>query len=298
MKMKKAFTLIELLVVIGIIAILAATLMVSLNGQGDAARAVQCQSNMRNLATACHTYGMARGHFPLAGSIEKVGIDESQGIRNAKMRYSEIPGWLSWNSQNAYDAKPTSKLGNTGWLTSMYSQDMDAYMYAYTNGVLWKYVSGNRAIYTCPMHVLKYKQTPPNWSYVMNSYFGCSSQSMTPKSSAYYGHEYGKVQRLDRRLLFAEIPYLGVEVPPETSEAPGFKCDCTLNYKDHEVIGFNHASGKREKFANVVFADGHSERIRWPRQGISQGQLEELTKWLCEGKDVSFNGKTYEELKN
>ena len=62
-------------------------------------------------------------------------------------------------------------------------------------------------------------------------------------------------------------------------------------------MGFNHRDG-RDWVAHVIFADGHVEKLRRPKKGMSNEDMRELTKWLCEGKDVSFNGQRYEELKN
>jgi prepilin-type N-terminal cleavage/methylation domain-containing protein len=53
---KKAFTLIELLVVISIIALLIAILMPALNRAREQAKAVQCMSNIRQMATAMALY--------------------------------------------------------------------------------------------------------------------------------------------------------------------------------------------------------------------------------------------------
>ncbi len=298
--MKKAFTLVELLVVIGILGVLVTVMVVAMSGGSQSALNVKCETNMRNLAAACQTYGMARGHYPLAGSVEKMSIDTSDGVRNIKTLYSELPGWISWNSQGAYRSKPTSHIANTGWWTSTYDQDDEARRYCLTNGALWKYVSGNAEIYRCPVHVNKFRQTPPLWSYAMNSFFGWdNSEGKRAKDSSFHGVEYGRLSRADRRLLFAEIPFMGVEREANTSAGAGKENDCTLQYKEgqgDEVIGFNHSSGKREKFAIVVFADAHTERISWPRGGLDEANLKELTKWLCEGKDVSYNGSDYREL--
>src|SRR5881394_1632007 len=62
----RAFTLVEVLVVIGIIALLIAILMPSLNRARAAARRVQCMSNQRQLAHAWLMYvDEFNGYLPL-----------------------------------------------------------------------------------------------------------------------------------------------------------------------------------------------------------------------------------------
>ena len=300
--MKKGFTLVELLVVIGILGILSAVLIGSFAGGTESARNAHCLTNMKNIASACQSYGMANGHYPLAGSIEKMKIRESTAGKNVRKVYYELPGWLSWNSQGGvYANGPSSHASSASWYTSAYSQDQTARDHAYTNGVLWKYVSGNRSIFQCPAHVKKFGKKPPAWSYVMNSYFGWDvSGGATARPESYYGVPFGSLARSDRRLLLAEIPYMGIETTANTSESSGTDCDCVLQYQDRdggEMIGFNHSSGKRAKFAHVVFADGHTEKLAWPKSGLNEARVKELTKWLCSAVDVSFNGSYYEELK-
>lgn len=296
--MKKGFTLVEMLVVIGIIGILVGVLVASFSGGTESARNAQCLTNMKNLAGACQSYGMAREYFPLAGSVEKMRVHTS-GASSTQV-YTELPGWLSWNSQNAYANATQSHVANYGWFTSCYNQDDIVREYCYTNGSLWKFISGNRTIFQCPAHVLKFPKAPPAWSYVMNSYFGWdSSRGSKPRPNGYHGVYFSDIKRADRRLLFAEIPYMGVELEPNTSESAGTECDCVLQYRDAdggEVIGFNHSSGKKNKFAHVVFADGHTEKIAWPKNGMSTSKLKELTEWLCTGTDYSFDGKEYRKM--
>ena len=144
------------------------------------------------------------------------------------------------------------------------------------------------------------KKENPAWSYVMNANVGGGwawllAGRMPP------GKDSGCTN--ERRLLFAELPFLGTEGDkPNTSEAPGFKNDCTLQYDgcgtEPEYIGFNHRSSKRMICAHVAFCDGHTEKLIWPSgKGLTKKEVVELTKWLCRGVPISFNGKKYEEVK-
>lgn len=306
--MKKAFSLVELLVVIGIIAVLASVLLGTFSGGNEAARAARCLSNMKTLATGCQSYALAHGFYPTAGSLEwytlRTGATSRRKRGNATVReeYSECPGWVSWNSQGAYvGAKPTSPKASAGWITSTYEPNDDIRHYCLTNGALWKYVSGNSDVYRCPVHVIQ--KTKPNWSYVMNPRFGWTAH---PGNEVYQGDDgrvwYKGFERSDRFLLFAEMPftdYAGVEIKIESGA--GQACDCVLQYKGldgasvTETIGFNHKSG-RQTFANIVFADGHVEKLTLPKTGLSIDEQQKLTRWLCKGIDISFDGSQYKNL--
>lgn len=317
--MKKAFTLVELIVVIGIICVLAGIMLGNFTGGTDSARAATCLSNMRNLAAACQTYGGQTGRYPLAGSIEYMTIDESDGVARAKACYKEVPGWISWASKGAYRNKPTSHAASSSWMTSLYSTDEETSRYCLTNGCLWKYVSGNTKTYVCPAHARKHGQKKIRWSYLMNAYFGWDSSEGGEAQGQNFNHvRFGHLARADRVLLFGEIPFdgkVGSWQPDGTGS--GTETDCVLQYDrsvtarsggghganaaggntGNENIGFNHKTGKFAT-ANVVFADGHAEKLRLPKNGMSDSQLRDLTAWLCMGEDVSFDGKEYKRLEN
>lgn len=293
--MKKGFTLVELLIVVGIIGILAGILVASFGGGTESARNAQCLTNMKSLASACHSYGMAHKFYPLAGSVEIMSIEKSG--KSTEKNFWERPGWISWNSQGAYSRRTQSHASSLSWFSSCYSQTFEEREYCVTNGAIWRFVTGNRKIFQCPSHVIKYKAKPPAWSYVMNSFFGWdSSKGSSYRPVGYEGRPFADLKRTDKRLLFAEIPFMGVEGHVNDSQSPGIECDCVLQYGDNEVIGFNHSSGKKAKFAHVVFADGHAEKLTWPDSGMNESQVRELTKWLCEATDVSFDGKQYREV--
>ena len=307
---RTGFTLVELLVVIGILGVLVGVLIASLSGSTDSARAAQCLSNLRNLATACQTYGSTAGRYPLAGSIEYMKIDESQGMAHAKAAYYEIPGWISWASMGAYKNKPASHQSSASWMTSLYADNIEQNHYCITNGAVWRYLN-NHDTYICPDHARKRKAQPPQWSYVMNAYFGWDSSKGSETQGESFSHvTYGNLNRADRILLFAEIPALSstskdvkkahVQLPePNLTGGNGDEkmCGC-LRYKSlsgggQGVIGFNHVRGK-DIVGHVAFADGHVEALVAPKSG----NFDDLTDWLCQGLDIVIQNKNYQKVNN
>ncbi len=287
--MKKAFTIIELLVVIGIIATLIGVLSVTFGRGTEAARNAKCLTNMKNLANAVNSFVMEKGYFPNAGSVEWKELAIRNG--NTEAVYSEYPGWISWNSQSAYKSKPNSHQSSSGWFASAYCEDFETREYCITNGAVFKFVAKNRDVFVCPVH--KNKHPTAAWSYVMNGWFRYdNTRGSGPKPKEYFRWR-TSAGRHDRRLLFAELPWEDEDSVFDTGA--GFACDPTLQYGENEHIGFNHKDGK-DRIAHVVFVDGHVEKLRMPRGGMGQSEKQELTKWLCEAKDVSFDGKEYRKL--
>lgn len=306
LNLRAAFTLVEMLVVVGILGVLLAVLLGTMSGSSESAKAAKCLANMKNLASAVQSYGLAHGHYPHAGAIEKMGIDASQGIRNAKMKISEMKGWVSWASQGLYPAQGVQ----SPQTISMFTSDDEEALYAITNGALWKYVGGNSSMYVCPIHAKKAK---PRWSYLMNAYFGWSAQEGYAYSSLHNGIEYGKFGAADRTLLFGEVPFQGPGDWFPSGDA-SMDTDGILQYKGcnkapatagksrrdgNEHIGANHKSGKYW-MAHLVYADGHVEKLRMSTSSghqIDGSNMREVTTWLCTGKAFSLSGDKYEEVR-
>ena len=306
--MKKAFTLVELLVVIGILAILMGVLAATIGNGTESARAARCLTNMRNLATACNTVAAARGHYPLAGSAEVKKINLGGGSSGNKRTYEESKGWISWDSRGSYaGGRSTSHVSSLSWFTSAYCDDVETRRFALTNGVVWSAVSGNADVYVCPSHRKALRHKNPLWSYVMNERFGYDDTLGSDGKMSWPGVWYGQLKRADRTLMFAELQFAANDkLEINTDSSAGIKNDCTLQYKHKETLGCNHASGKRGLCAHVAFADGHVEKLAIPARRnkdswsllVGRGDIEDLTEWLCQGKDVSYNGSKYETLQD
>lgn len=317
--MKHAFTLIELLVVIGIIGILAGVLFASFGGATDSARAAQCLTNMRSLAMAANARALHNAYYPLAGSREAVDL----GADDGKTWYVSQPGWISWLSRGNYDdgqghQRASAHRSNTS-LPFFGNGNEEDMTFALTNGTLWISSGRNKSLYVCPVHNLyrkKLGRKAPYWSYVMNARFGWdTSKGEKPVGTASVAGtvRYNSLTRADKTLMFAELPTVDpVSGEDVGDDQDGLTADCVLQYKaiaanteskskgvcssddgSEESIGFVHKSGKKDRVAHVVFADGHTEKLIW-RNGEGSGSMDPktLTAYLCRGWDVTFDTKS------
>ena len=319
-KPRRGFTLIELLIVLGIIAILVGVMLGTMSGSSESAKAARCLGNMRTLAQACMAAAAADTtwhRYPAAGSHEYMDVDESNRTRPT-VYYGEHKGWISWNSQGVYQGKKAkTHQASASWMTSMFSENRDENLYCLTNGAIWKYVGGNAGTYVCPSHATaksRRGKSKPVWSYLMNSQFGWD-YSQGSKALGDVRKVFGDLNRADKMLLFSEVPFSGIGAWQPDGTGAGTDCDCVLQFngslvqqtssmlKGQECIGVNHKNG-RNLYAHVAFADGHVEKLSIPYSGnikapqIDDGELRNLTAWLCVGKDVSFDGKRYQKMDN
>ena len=317
-KPRNGVTLVELLVVIGIIGVLAGVLMASFSGGTETARSAKCLANIRNLAQGAISYASQHDHYPYAGSHAAIGVTS-----DGKTKYSEHVGWISWLSMNdEYNTHKRSGRYSTSFRDlpniSACCADDEKSEFAITNGAMWKYVGQNKETYVCPAHALRARRNGvvARFSYAMSARFGYDwSQGSQAVTSDGGGHISFNSSKLDRTLLFSELPFgipgacdsaNSVDASTAYSTSDNEKLtDCVLQYRANvngksyngrwggtaEAVAFNHKTGK-QYCAHVAFADGHVEKLALPKGGGGLNSAQ-LTALLCDGVDVSFNGSAY-----
>jgi prepilin-type N-terminal cleavage/methylation domain-containing protein/prepilin-type processing-associated H-X9-DG protein len=251
---KSGFTLIELLVVIAIIGVLVGLLLPAVQQAREAARRINCSSNVRQLGVAMHSYMSANKKFP----CQRVDDDTRYA---ASVAGSWTPGGkaLFWFGEVDYTTDSNGTLDVTA-------------------GPLQPYFESNASVLQCPNFSESMLEEVKFGDRIATA-FGYNSQ-LGPGSGGYYdpspyqdkAYRIRDVPETSRTVAFAETAMIYFASPFGLREQLG---GFSKPSENDPVVHFRHGGG----FANAVFVDGHVEGFsRKFRKGpwTSDGQVTQM----------------------
>jgi len=218
---RHAFTLIELLVVVAIIALLVSILLPSLSRARAQARFVVCQSNMRQLLLAFLAYSQ-----------------ESKG-RLPGCSYDPFADWLGlankWTGSSPVGRQPE-------------------------DGVIWKYMAGQRDAYLCPEDTRPRPQhIRDKYSYTANALLSGASPEFI--KDAHYRYD-GPGSRYNYNVYDHRQHLQTIIAPLMIEEDYDYYLTSSNNSAWDNADGITRRHLRR--FGTIGFLDGHMGRLSLP----------------------------------
>ncbi|MCW5551931.1 MAG: hypothetical protein KIS67_07155 [Verrucomicrobiae bacterium] len=239
-----AFTFTELLVVVGVLAMLALTMIPALARSQPHSRTTLCQHNLRQLAVAWQMYAEDY-HGRIVSNVHGGYIPAPTELAGW------VTGWLDWST--------SSQNTNVSFLIEARYSALASYLHRSSN------------LFKCPAdQYLSPAQMARGWhqrvrSYSANIYIGEGNASTVPTSPIY------KQIRKTSEFLYPSPAqsWVYLEEHPDSINDPAFFSPDQTTWIDWPATYHNGAAG-------LAFADGHTELRKW-RGSLATGPATRVT---------------------
>jgi len=274
-KHRMGFTLVELLVVIGVIALLIAMLLPALNRARAAARMIQCQSNLRQLAQFGFMYAAEyKGILPTNGS-GSTWADDATALANGDSTWWPIT-MTPWYSKSRH-------YGAGFWPGANEFQTV--------TGVSPSFAAVFTGITNCPVAVqsIAFRSTfYRGTTYALNDlmggrrYFGFGTRyasiprTKILKVDTFWFGEGATVSSGNAGIVWDIRQTLSYGMPPVTTVSASWPWPWDSSTATFGSKWASHPSRR----ANFVYGDGHVDSMTSGElQSMSQAQLNRFTGW-------------------
>jgi prepilin-type N-terminal cleavage/methylation domain-containing protein/prepilin-type processing-associated H-X9-DG protein len=284
---QSGFTLLELLVVIAIISALAGLLFPAISRIQEKGRVATCVSNLRQLHTAAMSYVSEHdGYLPHAASEEYLWVDG-----DGDEHWGFHRGWVDWYPDWDSSNPPSLDQRITYW----WNQNDSRGLASVRNGTLFRYVGdvGDEKVYVCPtMQKIAKKRFrgDSNRRDVVTRSYGMNASLQNDV----HVKSYSSVGGPSRTILFAEQGFIlqsafrfalentggniqdnafpGKPNPGTSYILRSFRhfdgCIDWRGWQRNKPVGggdwtWEHIGEYHDDRGNVVFCDGHVERIHY-----------------------------------
>jgi prepilin-type N-terminal cleavage/methylation domain-containing protein/prepilin-type processing-associated H-X9-DG protein len=282
----RGFTLIELLVVIAIIGILAAMLFPVFARAREAARKIQCLSNVKNIAMAVQMYISDYDRFPPAHT-DRAALDAINaasprglcGIDDAGSQFWRSNPYLRWpvifdeyiKNRGVWQCSSAQRVGQPAWIVPQHGGAW--YQYLVDKSGVW----GRNGSIGCPSNGNCVPAWPPGWGGTITDSLVQQNACDAPAGDAFkiaigvtdymYGRSVSQITDPVRFVVCGDNSGGGEELGTPWAICYVTDSDpcCCLGLSEEEACRYFNEPAFRKKYSphmggvNIGFADGHAK---------------------------------------